>query len=253
MKKIKLVIAFTSFVITSLMGLTNVVAQDDGSESIARMYYIEVIKGQRQQFIAGWRAYRGCLDANGGGNFSYNALEPESGKLAGILFRTSGHNWADFDAADTAAETCNSVFQGSFLPHIREVYSRFTQRIPYESPAIEGEVNIITLIDFDVESVSDAIEMIKEFESTANADGARGINWERNITSFDNWDLRVAILRPDYADMAPDGPGFWQRQAAHHGAEKAAALRERWQANLNKVNNRIWRRMRGLDYSPSSD
>ncbi len=253
MQRIGLFIACSSFAVTLLAGTPAVIAQEDESDNIARMYFLEVKEGHGDQFNAGWKAYWSCVDENGGGNFSWGAWRPETGKLGGVLFRSSGHDWADFDEDDPAGEACGDVFGTSIAPHMGNIYSRFTEVYPNLSQGIDGEVKFVTLIDFDVESVSDALEMIEAFNETSMADGTDGYTWERNVTSFFDWDLRLALLRSNFADMAPDGPGFWERQAAHHGEEEAAELRARWRANNNNVRRQIWRRSENLSYSPSSE
>lgn len=226
------------------------VAQDDGG-NIIQTYYVNILDGHQAQFDAGMEAYKACIAENGGQD-AWTAWSPVTGDLGAVNFRSDAKSWADFDAEDPADEACAEVFATELLPHTGEVRSGFRAVMRDLSMINDAPVNIVYVIDFDVDDLGEAIELITAFHETSLAGGTDNFVWSRHVTADRGWDLSVALLSENFAGMAPtDGPGFWAQQAAHHGEEAAAELKSRWMANLNRERSSMFRRNEAMSYTPA--
>ncbi len=228
------------------------IAQEEDEGNITQVYYLEVKPGHRDQFDAGWKAYWECYRENGGSR-TWAAWVPVSGKLGGVMFRSSGHNWADFDEENTAGMACDEVFGNLLRPHFEDVYSGFDETLPDVSRDTEDPVNVVLALDFDVSNYGAAMEIIAAWHEALEAADWGKYVWVRRVTSSRGWDLALVLLNENFADMAPGDKSFREIQIAHHGEEKAAELGAKWRETVKRSRSRMFRRNETLSYSPEKD
>ncbi len=228
------------------------VAQEEDEGDITQVFYLEVTPGHRDQFDAGWKAYWDCYRENGGTR-TWAAWVPVSGKLGAVMFRSSGHNWADFDEENTAGMACGEVFGDLIRPHFGDAYSDFRETLRDVSRDTEDPVNLVMGIDFDVSNYGAAMEIISAWHEALEAADWGKYVWVRRVTSSRGWDLALVLLNENFADMAPGDKSFRDIQIAHHGEEKAAELGAKWRETVKRSRSRMFRRNETLSYSPEKD
>lgn len=222
-------------------------AQDEDAGNIIRLFYFEVKTGHGDEFGSGFDAYWECYRENGGQQ-SWTAWNPATGKLGAVMFRSRGHNWADFDEEDAAGIACDEVFESSVVPHFDDFYGGFRRTLPDVSRGTDGPVDLVLAYDFDVSDNGAAREVIAAWhEAFVAADSGKYV-WTRHETSIKGWDFSLALLNENFADLAPGDRSFGEIQRAHHGEEKAAELAAKWRENVKQSRSRMFRRNKNLSY-----
>lgn len=232
--------------------LTPAIAQDEEGGNVTRVFYFDVNNGANDQFKAGIASYWACVAENGG-EWSWDAWRPASGHLGTVMFRSGDHDWADFDMENPAGPACSEVFESLVAPHIGDAYSGFRVTTPYSRTEEGSEITLVYGISFDFVDSRKAEDLIEAFHEAAVANEWGKYVWISHVTSTKGWDMSVAVLNENYADMAPDGPGFWENQATYHGEEEAEAMRKEWIDNVKKVKSQLWQRDEDLSYSADTE
>ncbi|MFQ5564543.1 MAG: hypothetical protein ACE5FO_13360 [Parvularculaceae bacterium] len=229
--------------------LTPALAQEDDGGDIIQYYFVEVKSGHGTEFNAGWDAFWACYRDNDG-QWEWSAWNPAAGKLGGVMFRSMGHQWADFDAEDPAGKACDEAFETSLAPHFGDVYSGFERYLADMSRPTDDPVNVVMTYQFDFSNIEAAREVIAAWhEAFVDADWGAYV-WLENVAGGGKWDMTVAILEENFAGFAPSDPGFDEVQEAYHGKRKADSLDRKWREAVKSVRRGMWRRNEELSYSP---
>lgn len=227
-------------------------AQDDDGGNITQVFYFDIKTGHGPAFNAGFEAYWECYRENGGQR-EWSAWNPASGNVSGVMFRSGGHNWADFDEDNPVGEACTEVFETSVGPHFDEIYTGYRETLTDVSRDTDDPVNLVMAIDFDVSDQGAAMEVIAAWHEAFEAADWGKYVWIDRVTSSDGWNLTVALLNENFADMAPGERSFGEIQRAHHGDEKAAELGAKWRGIVTRSRSRMFRKNDALSFELDED
>lgn len=104
-------------------------AEEEGSEDIARVVVITAKDGHDESLIKAITDYHHWI-ANFDGHHRYNWYQiltgPDTGKY---VARTTGHNWADFDAEYEWQKEAGKVFRSNVAPHIENMQVHYTSNM----------------------------------------------------------------------------------------------------------------------------
>ena len=231
---------------------TAVAAQEAEKTNIVRAFIMYVNHGEGKEFYEGMKAYNACYKENGGKD-SWTAWTPQSGMMNVVAFRMPGLGWSAFDKDDDeAGKACQETFREKVVTHTKGIGSEFYNIWEDLSQTGDGEFNVVRVTNFDVDSVSKARELLKDFRQVPRPEGEPGIVWQGHRTGSDKWDFSLAYLFENFAHMNPsEGLNFRERVEAHHGKEKADKMFKAWNKNVREASSNIWKRSNDMSYTPA--
>lgn len=224
-------------------------AQD--GDNIARTFFVQTKMGHGDAFTEGVKKYWECYEANGG-DWTWTAWSRTSGRLGLYVFRSDGHNWADFDADNTAGQACGDTFDANVTPHVETFEGGWSRDMPDVSRHEEGDMTVAYVGVFWVNDSRKFEQWIDDTHKATTEKEWGHYHWGAITTSDDGADYYVAIMNADFADMAPPETSFWEIQEQVHGSRKVEQMRQTLSDIIDKSAWHIWSRVDDISYSPGN-
>jgi len=225
------------------------VAQDaEKNDGIARVALITPKDGHNKALEEAIVKYHQFM-ATKEGSMRYQWYSIETGEDTGkYIARTSGHNWADFDAGYDWEKDAAAKFASLVQPHIANTVITFTRtddELGIWPESMEGyEYFSVTRWHIKPGQYSAFDDGLKKIDAALKAGGFPG--YYRFIDTVSGGAGNTTMLvspRKNFTDMAPKEPSFMDIMNKAMGEEEAEAFVADWGSTYQSGNNMLLHHM----------
>jgi len=233
----------------SLFWLIPAQAQESENDGIARVAIITPKEGHDETLVKAITDYHHWV-ANFEGHHEYTWYRILTGPNTGkYVARTSGHNWADFDAEYDWEQEADEVFQRNVAPHIQNMTVEFNRDMKNFSnwpENFEGYTHF-TVQDWHVKNgqYGKFRKGLKKITETLKAGGFPNHFGFLDIVSGGyGGQIRLVSANKGWSDMADEDPSFFTIMSeALGGAEEFEAFMSDWGSTFKPGKNWMVRYM----------
>ena len=209
----------------SLCWLIPAQAQDDATDSIARLAMITAKDGHEKDLVKAITEYHHYV-AKFEGHHEYTWYSVLTGPNTGkFLARTPGHQWADFDAKYDWEEAAGEMFEKNVAPHIEKTELQFTSEMTEFShwpESFDGYTHF-SVTDWYIQPGQGG-KFRKGLKTIVDALIAGGFPNYWGFFSIESGghgnQIRIVGANKGFADMADTDPGFYKIMSDSLGGEE---------------------------------